>query len=89
MNRCNSISWWILKLIFSHYKIKSYLKIKIHNRNCITKKRKHKNDRDYEEIVGLVLISTWPSRLPKYALEIIFTNKPVSTTPIKYNKKNV
>jgi hypothetical protein len=41
------------------------------------------NDKNYADMDGLVLISTVPSRLPKYALKIILMNKPVSTTPKK------
>jgi hypothetical protein len=48
--------------------------------------KKRKKNNDYEDIDEFVLIWTLPSLLPKYALEIIFMNKPVSTTPVYYNE---
>ena len=88
MYRCNSISWWILKLIFRHSKIKktrgqilSEKLRKLQIEILITNDKKNYADKD-----ELVLTSTVPSGLPKYALKIILMNKPVSTTPgINFN----
>jgi hypothetical protein len=49
-------------------------------------KKNNNNDKNYGDKDGLVFISTFPSRLPKYALKIILMNKPVSMTPgINFN----